>query len=96
MSIIICSGGSYINLEQTIKDEIELLKSCNLQLVVFFDGPIRRMKSFVTEDREEQLEEKWVQFFSYCEEGFDIPDDYTFPIPPLCKRQLEETLKLSG
>jgi hypothetical protein len=54
------------------------------------------MKKFVTDDRAEQLENKWMKFYSYCDEGVDVPGDFTFPIPPLCKKQLEETLKQYG
>lgn len=35
-------------------------------------------------------------FQSYCEEGYQISNDYTFPLPSLAKNQFINTLKLCG
>lgn len=89
-------GGCYEAYDQAIGEVIEHLRLCGLQIVVYFDGPEQRYKSRTVQLRAEQRDEQWAKFFDFCEEGAKHAGGDSFPLPPLCKRQLLASLKARG
>lgn len=89
-------GGCYDAYDQSIANEVDRLRSCGLQLLVYFDGPEQRFKEHTASKRDKQREEQWAKFFDFCEEGAKNTAGDSFPLPPLCKRQLLASLKNCG
>jgi len=89
-------GGCYKAFDESITAEIERLRLCGLQIVVYFDGPEQRMKLHTSALRDAQREEQWSKVFDFCEDRVTLSNNDSFPLPVLCKVQLVAALKRNG
>ena len=69
---------------------------CGLRVVVFLDGPIRRMKQHTSSKRREQAEAARQALRLYCCDGHLDDDGAELPTPPLCGLEMEAALVDAG
>ena len=86
-------GGCYDEFDKALQEEIKFLRGCGLNLVIFFDGPCKRMKEIELSARKEDRKEEYMSLYDYFEEGSILPD--RLPLPVMLFKQFEVSIRIN-
>ncbi|CAM9806042.1 unnamed protein product, partial [Pylaiella littoralis] len=98
-------GGDYDLFHKTIVREVTRIREAGLNLLVFMDGPNRKMKAATKERRRDEEGEKFANLYGYTLDGggafvgVGMPPDRSvgaFPLPMLAQRQFYASLRTAG
>ena len=86
-------GGNYHSFDALLKKIVSLLRTeYELNVIVYFDGAVTRMKHEILMHRMEQRKTQWINIYNYCEHNEKKKQD-DLPMPVLYTDQFRCTLK---